>query len=250
MQVYWTLLRRELGSYFGSVTGYILVSAVLVLLGLSFVEMLTKLNVEATEAPLTELFFVTFYFWIILLLTAPVMTMRSFASEKFSGTYETLMTSPVSDWAVVLGKFSGALLFYLLTWLPLLAYLLVVRRYSNASQGLEPAVLASTFLGLFLIGALYMALGCFASALTQSQTIAAMVGYALGLTLFLLSLRSLMAPPDAGWESQLFGYISMTEHMEDFARGIIDTRYLVFYSSLTLFFVFLTVKVLESRRWR
>src|SRR5688500_12933092 len=184
MRVYVTLVRRELGAYFASLTGYVIIAAVLLLLGLGFLDMLAKLNAEPSHAPVTEVFFVTFYFWIILLLTAPVMTMRTFALEKFSGTYETLMTAPVGDLSVVLAKFTGALLFYLFTWLPFLGYLVIVHRYATGTFHFDPQVLASTFLGLTLIGALYMALGCFASALTNNQIIAAMLSYALGLALF------------------------------------------------------------------
>lgn len=250
MQAFVTLVRRELGGYFISWTGYVLITSVLLLLGLSFLDIFAKLSSQPTEAPITEQFFLTFYFWLILLLTSPVMTMRTFALEKFSGTYETLMTAPVRDLEVVLAKFTGALLFYALTWLPLLAYLLVVRHYSSDPSVLDPRVLASTYLGLILIGALYMSVGCFASALTQSQIIAAMISYAIGLALFLLSLRSLMSAPPTGWVTDLFQYISMTDHMQDFARGVVDTRCLIYYGSFTTLFLFLTVKVVEARRWK
>lgn len=250
MQVYLTLLRRELGSYFVSLTGYVIIATVLLLLGLSFSDMLSKLKSEATDAPLTEQFFITVYFWLILLLTPTVMTMRTFALEKFSGTYETLMTAPVSDLQVVLAKFTGALAFFGLTWLPSLLYLVVVRHYAHDASALDPLVLASTFLGLILVGSLYLSVGCLASALTRSQIIAAMVSYALGLGLFVLSLSSLMAAKPAGLTGAVLSYLSMTEHMEDFARGVVDTRCLVYYTSLTGFFLFLTLKVVESRRWR
>lgn len=250
MRVYFTLVRRELGSYFLSLTGYVIIATVLLLLGLSFVDMLDKLNAEPTDAPITEVFYVTLYFWIILLLTAPIMTMRSFALEKFSGTYETLMTAPVSDLQVVLAKFSGAMLFYLLTWLPLFGYIFVVHQYANEPRALDPSVLASTFVGIALIGSVYMSLGVFASALTRSQMIAAMISYGLGLALFLLSLRNLMPAPAGGWETKIFAYIAMTEHMQEFARGVVDTRYVAFYVSLTVAFLFLTWKVVESRRWK
>jgi ABC-2 type transport system permease protein len=250
MRVYVTLVRRELGAYFASLTGYVIIAAVLLLLGLGFIDLLAKLNTEPSHAPVTEVFFVTLYFWIILLLTAPVMTMRTFALEKFSGTYETLMTAPVGDLAVVLAKFTGALLFYLITWLPFLGYLLIVHRFATGTFQFDPYVLASTFLGLTLIGALYMALGCFASALTNNQIVAAMLSYALGLALFVLSLRALLPVPGGGWAMKLFEHISMSEHMEDFARGVIDTRPITFYLSLTVLFLFLTLKVVESRRWR
>ena len=92
MQAYLTLVRRELGGYMNSLTGYVIIASVLLLLGFSFTDMLVKLNATPTYVPLTELFYSSYYFWLILLLTAPIITMRSFALEKFSGTYETLMT--------------------------------------------------------------------------------------------------------------------------------------------------------------
>jgi ABC-2 type transport system permease protein len=249
MQRYATLVRRELGGYFASYTGYLVVAAVLFLLGISFNDLLAKLD-SPTEMPLTEGFFVTFYFWIIFLLTAPVMTMRTFALEKFSGTFETLMTTPVGDAQVVLAKFTGAMVFYAIAWLPLLVYLAVVGRYSDDPAALDFRIVASTFLGILMIGSVYMALGCFASSVTRSQTVAAMFSYALGLGLFLLSLRALGASSMSGWTAKIYYHISMTEHLAAFARGVIDTRVLVFYATLTIGFLFLTCKVVESRRWK
>jgi ABC-2 type transport system permease protein len=250
MRVFFVLLRRELSGFLASFAGYLTIAAVLFLLGLGFNDMLSKLNRDATEIPLTEGFFASFYFWIILLLTAPIMTMRSFALEKFSGTHETLMTSGVSDLQVVLAKFAGAWIFYTITWLPFLGYLLILRAYSNDPSAFDFHALTTTFLGIILVGAAFMALGCFASSLTRNQIVAAMVGYALGLTLFLLSLRSLIPAPEESWASKAFEYIAMTEYLQQCARGIIDTRFLTYYSSLTVFFLFLTLKAVEARRWR
>jgi ABC-2 type transport system permease protein len=250
MRTYCTLVRRELNGYFGSLSGYVMVGAVLFLLGLSFNDILSKVGDDPMEGPITEEFFITFYFWLIFLLTAPVMTIRSFASEKSSGTYEALMTAPVGDGAVVLAKFTGALMFYVITWLPLLGYLWIVRSYSNEPSALDPRVVCTTFLGIFSIGAVYMALGCLASALTRSQVVAAMISYAMGLSLFLLSMRALTAVPPTGWTVKVYSHIAMTQHLEQFARGIIDSRVLVYYFSLTVLFLFLTWKVVESRRWR
>jgi len=252
MRVYLTLVRRELGGFFASFSGYLIIASVLLLLGLSLTDMLAKLNDDphGTMAPLTELIYSTFYFWLILLLSAPVITMRSFAYEKGSGTYETLMTTPVSDLQVVLAKFSGALLFYILTWLPLTGCLAVVHYVTREPTLLDPWTTASTFSGIVLMGCFYISLGCFASALTRSQIIAAMISLVIGLGLFILSLRSLVPAPSIDWAARVFSYISVVEHMEDFARGLMDTRHVVFYLSLTLFFLFLTLKVVESRRWK
>src|SRR5205814_4679604 len=234
-----------------SMTGYAIIASVLLLLGLSFTDMLAKLNDDphGAQAPMTEWFYSTLYFWLILLLTAPVITMRSFAFEKWSGTYETLMTTPVSDWQVVLAKFTGTLLFYVLTWLPLFGCIAVVRYLTGEAKVLDPWTTASTFLGFVLMGSRYMSMGCFASALTRSQIIAAMNSLVIGLGLFLLSLPNLVPAPPSDWAAKVVSYVSLVEHLEDFARGFVDTRHLVFYVSLTIFFLFLTLKVVESRRW-
>ncbi|MDA1273047.1 MAG: ABC transporter permease [Verrucomicrobia bacterium] len=250
MRAYFTLVARELSAYFASMTGYLVISMVLFLLGLSFSEILHKLNVEPTDAPITEQFFVTVYFWLILVLTTPVMTMRSFAFEKSSGTYESLMTAPVKDWQVVMAKFTGSQILYLIAWVPFAGYLAVVGQYSNDMTILTWRTMATTFLGLSLIGSLFISIGCFASSLARSPMVAAIVSYGLVMGLLLLSLRSLGETPSKGWTARVLQYFSMTEHMEDFARGIVDTRYLVLYSSLTVFFLFLTTKIVEIRRWR
>jgi gliding motility-associated transport system permease protein len=250
MRGYLTLVRRELAGYFVSLTGYVIITVVLLLLGLSFSYLLEALNGVGSNMPLTDMFYDTPYFWIILLLAAPVITMRSFALEKYSGTYETLMTTPVSEVAVVLAKFTAVFLFYIVVWLPLLACLLVVGHYAHNQGALNPGAVASTFLGILLIGALYMALGCFASALSRSQIIAAMISFALGVALFVLSFFSLLTPPQTTWQSRLYDYISMFTHMRDFVQGVVDLRCLVFYLSLTVFFLFLTLKVVESQRWK
>lgn len=251
MQAFVTLVRRELGSHFMSVTGYVIITTVLLLLGFSFIDVLSKINGTPIDAPVTEIFYVTLYFWIVLLLTTPVITMRTFALEKFSGTFETLMTTPVSDVQVVLAKFFGSLFFYIVAWLPLFAYMLILQRYvQNPAAALDPLAVLTTFAGMVLIGGLYIAMGCFASALTRSQLIAAALSYGLGLTLFLLSMRSLVPVEAAGWEADFFAHISMTEHMQDFARGVLELSSLIYYSTLTGFFLFLTWKVIEGRRWR
>ncbi len=250
MQGYLTLVRRELNSYFVSLTGYVLIGAVLFLMGLTFTDLMDRLNSEATDMPITELFYQTWYFWLILLLASPLVTMRTFALEKSSGTFETLTTTPISDIQIVLGKFTGALLFHMCLWLPLLACIFIVRHYTNDVTAFTTGGIVSTYLGIFLVGSLFMSMGCFASALTRSQIIAGMISFLLGIALFMLSFRSLFGLPQSGWTGSVLSHISMIEHMQDFVRGIVDVRYVVYYVSLTCFFLFLTLKVVESRRWK
>jgi len=101
--------------------------------------------------------------------------MRLFALEKFSGTFETLMTTPVSDAQILAAKFSAALVFYMVMWLPLLACLFIVRHYTSDPTAFDPGVVGTTFLGIFLLGCLFISLGCFASALTRTQMTAAII---------------------------------------------------------------------------
>ena len=250
MQAYCTLIRRELGSHFYSWTGYIVIACVVFLLGNSFNNLIVALNSEPTDRPVTEVFYSSYYFWLIVLIAAPVITMRSFAHEKYSGTFETLMTAPVSDLQVVLAKFTGAMIFYVLMWLPLLGCLAIIRYYAHDPTLLDPGTIGTTFLGIFLLGGLYMSMGCLASAMTRSQIIAAMLSFAGGMALFLMSFISMTFAAQSGWKSQLFTHVGLIEHMKDFARGVVDTRPLILYLSLTGMFLFFTYKVVESRRWK
>jgi ABC-2 type transport system permease protein len=250
MQAYLTLARRELNGFFLSWTGYVIIATVLFLVGLSFVSMLQALNSEPITASITELFYETFSFWLILLMAAPVITMRTLAQEKNSGTFETLMTTPVSDTQVVLAKFSGAMLFYFIMWLPLLGMILVLRHYTNEPTALDTGALVTMFGGVMLIGALFIALGCLASSLTRSQMIAAMLSFAMGISLFLLGFLSYAVPPQLGWVAQALNHLNLLEHMRDFARGMVDTRQVAFYLTSTFAVLFLTCRVVESRKWR
>ena len=251
MRVIAILVRREFGTYFSSLTGYVIVSAVLFLLGLSFSDILGQLNnAEPTDLPVTEMFYQSLAFWYVLLLAAPLITMRSFALEKAQGTFETLVTTPVSDLQVVLAKFASSLLFFMTMWLPLLACILAVRHYADDRSAFGVGVVASTYLGILLVGSLYMSMGVFASALTRSQIIAAMIAFFLGMAVFLVSIRNVFDIPQPAWVTHWFANISMLDHMQEFVRGTVDTRYVVFYVSGTAFFLFLTLKCVESRRWK
>ncbi len=249
MQAYLTLTRRELGSFFYSWIGYVVIAGAVFLTGLSFVILLRQLQGEATALPITEIF-LSLCYWLIVLFSAPIITMRLFSLEKYSGTFETLMTAPVGDVAVVLAKFTAALIFYMFMWLPLLACILILRYFSRGSNMLDPGTLGSTFLGIFLVGVLYMSIGCFASTLTRSQIVAAMVSFAIGLAFFLASYLGDPFALQKTWGMEALNSICILEQMKEFARGVVDTRYIVFYVTSSVFFLFLAYRVIESRRWK
>ena len=250
MRPFFTLARRELAGYFMSLTGYIILAAALFLIGFSFVVLLVNLQQEPTPMPVTEIFYMTQFFWLILLLATPAITMRLFALEKFSGTFETLMTAPVSELQVVLAKFSAALLFYIVMWLPLLGCLAIVRHYTNDTAPIDLGVIGGTYLGIILLGALFISLGGCASALSRSQVTAAIISLAFGASLFLLGWLAYQLPAQTNWQTQVLSYLNFFEHMHDFARGVVDTRPVVLLVSFTLFFLFLTLRIVESRRWK
>lgn len=250
MQAYVTLVRRELASYFMSLTGYIIMAAVMFLTGATFVVLLRNLQRVPTVIPVTELFYMTQFFWMILIPATPAITMRVFAFEKLSGTFETLMTAPVTDLQVVLAKFSAALLFYAVMWLPLLGCILIVRHYTSDPTAFDAGAVGSTFCGIILLGCLFISSGCCASALTRSQAIAAMISLAFGATLFLLSFIAGRATADNSLISAALSLFALTDQMHDYARGVVDTRSVVFLISSSLFFLFLTLRIIESRRWK
>jgi len=250
MQVFLTLTRRELATYFVSLTGYITIAAVALLSGLSFWVLLRSMGSQPFQLPVTELFFQNPMFWFILLIANAVITMRLYAHEKYSGTYETLMTTPVGDLQVVSAKFSAAWLFYMIMWLPFLGYCYLIQHFARQAGALDPGVLVGTFTGIGLFGAFFVAFGAFASALTSNQMVAAMISLLMGMALFALSYVAGPGFSGASWQEQVLSRFGFFEQMKEFAHGVIDTRSVLLLLSLTFLFLFLTLRVVESRRWK
>ncbi|HEY1489727.1 MAG TPA: ABC transporter permease, partial [Verrucomicrobiae bacterium] len=213
MSMFLTLLRRELGAIFLSINGYVIIASVTLLNSLSFVVLMTNLGSEPSLMPVTEMFYRTYFFWLVVLLASPVITMRLFALEKSSGTFETLMTTPVSDLQVVAAKFAAAIIFYMVAWLPMIACLFVVRHFTNQPGALDAGTVGGMYLGIFLVGCLFLSLGCFASAISRSQMAAAMISFVLGVTLFSLGFLAEALPATAHWQSLALSYFGLFEQM-------------------------------------
>lgn len=237
---------RELRAYFLSPLAYIVLFGFLAVNGYVFWVIISYLNdprVPPTR-PLDLFFGGTIFFWLLLLFFAPAITMRLLAEERKTGSIEILMTAPVTEGQVVTGKFLAALVFYVFLWLPTLIYVGIIATYAQVDWG----PVAAGYLGIFGIGALFLSLGTFASALTRNQIIAAIVTFAMLVVVFSLGLlQNLFNQPAV---KDVFGYLNLWQHMEDFAKGIVDTRRLVYYASVTAFFLFLTSRTLESKKWR
>jgi ABC-2 type transport system permease protein len=250
MAVFLALVRRELGVAFNSLTGYVVIAVVLLLSGFSLVDIVTKLNGGREAGPVVALFYRSAYFGLILLPLPAVITMRSFAAERSSGTYESLMTTPVGDWQVVLAKYTGAMMFYALAWIPLLAVLAVLRQVTHEEAFLELRATVGAYLGIGMIGSLFIAMGCFASALTRSQMVACMLSFLMTMGLWVIGLGPALSDNADAVANRFLTHVSVLRHMDDFAAGVIDSRHLVFHITGTLLFLFFTVRVVESRKWK
>ncbi|HEY5043300.1 MAG TPA: ABC transporter permease [Verrucomicrobiae bacterium] len=249
MSIFWTLLRRELSSFFFSLTGYVIIAAVTLITGSSFVMLIHNMGTGSFSMPVTELFFSSQMYWLLVILIAPVITMRLFAQEKAAGTFETLMTTPVGDLQVVTAKFAAAAVFYMVAWLPTLASLLIVQHFTNQPRA-DWGMIGGLLLGIFLSGCMFLSIGCLASSLTKSQMVAAMISLAAGVVLYILAYMAVVTPATTNAGASALFYFNLFKQMEDFTRGVMDTRAVIFYATATFCFLFLTLRVVESRRWK
>ncbi len=240
------LIHRELVAYFSSPLAYVVLTAFLFFNGYVFWLITAYLNDPRTQAmtPLKLFFGGTIFFWLFLLFVVPVITMRLLAEERRSGTLEVLLTAPVSEGQVVMGKFLAAFIFYLFLWLPTVVYVVILKQYA----AIDLYKVASGYLGIALLGVLFAAVGLFTSAFTRNQIVAAIFAFAVLVVLFSVGLMEQLTTNPA--LKGVLGYMNLWDHMDDFARGLVDTRRIVYQLSLAGLFLFLTVKVVEAWKWR
>jgi len=236
---------RELRAYFLSPLAYVLLVFFLLVNGIAFAIIVSYMSrPDVPPGRPFDFFFGGFLFWFVLLFWIPVITMRLIAEERRSGSIESLMTAPVTEAQVVGGKYLAALTFYAFLWAPTLLYAVAIDVWSDVDWG----ILAAGYLGTLLLGALFLSIGTLASALAKNQIVAAVIAFAvLLLVLCLAFLPGLVTSEPL---RELLSYVSVLDHMDDFSRGIVDTRRLVFYVSSILFFLYASTKALADRKWR
>ncbi len=245
MRALLAIVKREFLSYFFSPLAYVVLTAFLFINGYVFYAILLALNSpETPRTALMSLFFTNVFYWIFMMLVSSVVAMRLISEERKSGSLETLLTAPVGEATVVTGKFLGGWAFFLFLWLPTVLYSVVLSRYGKVDFG----PIAAGYLGIALIGALFLAAGTFASALTKNQIVAAILSFVLILAVFLAGVfKELVNDPKM---RDALAYLNLIDHMEDFARGIVDTRRIVYVASGVVFFLFLATKSLEANKGR
>jgi len=180
---------------------------------------------------------------VILLFVLPMITMRTYSEEKRSGTIELLLTSPLTDFQIIMGKFLGAMALYAAMLAVTLVHIAVLFALGNP----EWKPVATSYLGLLLMGGTFIAIGLLISSFTKNQIVAVMGTFAVVLLGWIINWASTLAGPTG---REILDYLGMTNHLEDFTRGIIDTKHVIYYVSLITFALFLTARSVDSERWR
>lgn len=239
MRNVWTIARRELYAYFSSPIAYVTMAAFLAVTGFFFWLVL----VYSQEAVMNHTL-ASGWFLFILILYAAVVTMRLLAEEQRSGTIELVLTAPVCDWELVVGKYLASLLLFLTMLVISLYQPIILTRLGNPDLGAT----ASGYLGFFLAGAALLAIGTMTSTFTRNQILAAILAMAIGVGLWLVQFGGSRSP--GTFVGDFLTQLGLFYHYFDFMDGIVDTQHVVYYLSLVAASLFLATRVLEARRWR
>src|SRR5438046_3943776 len=188
MRKFYTLLSREVRSYFYSPIAYVVLIFFLIVSGIDFYFQVSFMNQRQVQYTAQEAFFNSVFFWFAFVLIFPLITMRLFAEEFKLGTIEPLTTVPVRDWQVILSKFFGALIFYIILWIPTLLYFAVFLKITHQPAAHSAGAYCGSYLMLLLLGMFYVSIGCLTSVLTSNQIIAAVISFCAITLLFFLAL--------------------------------------------------------------
>lgn len=230
------ILKRELSSYFNSAIAYVVMAAFFLFSGLFFYVYCFEGNTSSLAGVYGNMF-------IIIMFIIPIITMKTFSEEKRQKTDQALLTSPISLIEIVLGKFLGAFLLYLLCCCIFLVYAVVISFFTTP----EWSVILCTFVGIVLLGATLIAMNVFISVLTESMIIAAVCGMALGLLISMMS--SIISLISVSWITTVLEKINFINYYTNFTYGIFSITDVVFFLSVTALFLFFTTRVLEKKRW-
>lgn len=252
------IVTKEIRSYINSPVAFVVVTIFAALIGYYFYHIFASFSTVSFQAStdpatlnqyaafnVTEFVVRPFFgvMSVVMLIMLPMLTMRSFAEEKKSGAMELLLTYPVTDAEAILGKFGGCMVIFTLMLLLSAPSVALVEIFGDPEWG----VILTGYLGLFLMGSGFIALGIFMSSLTENQIVAAVLSFASLLLLYMIGYTSALAGETT---ASVLNYLSFTYHYRNFAKGVIDTSDVIYYLLFTSFFIFLSMRSLESKRWR
>jgi len=250
MKTFLTLLGREVKSFLYSPIAYVVLFYFLFLSGFNFYSQISIMNGYPTEVTVVEAFFMPALFWFPFVLSFPLITMRVYSEEFRMGTFETLTTAPVKDWQVVLSKFFGVLVFYIILWTPTLCSFAAFQYITGKTAANAAGAYWGTYLLLLLMGGFFISVGCLASALTKDQINAATISFTTITLLLFVGFMPEIMNITAPAIKDMFSYVSSIQHMQDFSKGIIDSRPIIWYLSMTALVSYLTLQVFQFRKWK
>ncbi len=241
------LLKKEITGFFSSLTGYVVIIVFLLLTGLFLWIFPGQFNIlDAGYASLDSLFIIAP--WVFLFLV-PAVSMRLFADEKKSGTIEFLFTQPLTEMQIVLAKYFAGLSLVLFSLIPTIVYLFTVYYLGKPVGNLDLAGITGSYIGLFFLAAIYVAIGVFSSSLTENQIIAFLIAVSLSF-FFYIGFELISGLNFLGAASGVILELGINEHYKSISRGVIDIRDIVYFLSVISIFIFLTKIILESRKWK
>ena len=242
-----TILKKELSSFMTSLIGYITIIVFLLVNALLLWGINSGVNVfDSALATLNGLFFISP--WIFLFLI-PAITMKMFAEEKKNGTIEILLTKPVSDISIIMGKFLAALIIVLLYVLPTMVYMICIYELGSPKGNLDVGGILGSYLGLLFLGGIFASVGIFCSSLTNSQIVAFILSALMCLTAY-IGFDFIAQIPFLSNFDLTISKLGIANHYESISRGVIDSRDVIYFLSITAFFILLTKISLESRNWK
>ena len=246
------IAHKELKSYFSTPIAYVVIGFFALLFGYFFYAMLIIFNQQSAQfegqgggADINQQLIRPLFLnaSVILLFVLPLITMRTYSEEKRSGTIELLLTSPLSDVEIILGKFLGAMALYAAMIAITAVHMALLFSYGNP----EWKVVVTGYIGLLLMGGCFISVGLLISSLTSNQIVSGMVTFAVFLMLWVINWIASFTGPTT---QSVLNYLSITDHFDDFTKGILDTKHLVYYFSVMSFGLFLTARSVDTERWK
>ena len=248
------IAQKELKAYFASPIAYIVIGFFVLLFGFFFYTLLLLFNQQSmrmagfdggpaqnvNESMIRPLFLNAS---VILLFVLPMITMRTYSEEKRSGTMELLLTAPLTDFQIIMGKFVGAMALFAAMLAVTFVHMATLFYFGDP----EWVPIATAYLGMLLMGGCFISVGLLISSLTKNQIVAGMITFAVFLLLWVINWVGSFTGPTT---QQVLDYLSITNHLDDFTRGIVDSKHLVYYLSFIAFGLFLTARSVDSERWR
>jgi len=259
MRNVFAIIERELRAYFSSPIAYVMLTGFLFLSGIVFQGLLREImdyqlrsamqSAQAGPRPIDAPGIISSQYLstvsVLLLFMVPMITMGLFAEEKRRGTIELLLTAPITDLQVVLGKFLSAVSFFVILLASTLIPMSILYIYANPAPASGP--IFTIYLGIFLYGLSIVSIGVFVSTLTENQIISGILGFVIALGLWFFDLLSRGAEEPT---KSILEYLSVINHLNDFMKGVISSSHIIFYLSLMLVGLFLTYRSIDSLRWR